>query len=104
MNRQELNVLVRGVAQQFERETGLFLTARALDALVTPALSHLDTITRELDERKITMSFLEGAVRTGARERRGHHRRTGRNRDFVLHDSRLPGKGMPVRVLALTHA
>ena len=54
----------QGVAQQFELETGLFLTARALDALVTPAVSHLDTITRELAERKITMPFLEGVVRT----------------------------------------
>ena len=40
------------------------MTARALDALVTPALSHLDTITRELAERTITLPFLEGAVRT----------------------------------------
>ena len=57
-------MLVRGVAQQFERETGLLLTARALGALVTPALSHLDTITRELAEQKITAPFLESAVRT----------------------------------------
>ena len=64
MTRQELSALIRGVAQQFERETGLLLTARALDALVTPALSHLDTITRELAEQKITAPFLEGAVRT----------------------------------------
>ena len=54
----------QGVAKQFERETGLLLTARALDALVTPALSHLDTITRELAEQKITAPFLESAVRT----------------------------------------
>ena len=64
MTRQELNVLVKGVAQQFERETDLFLTARALDALVTPAVPHLDAITRELAKRKITVPFLEGAVRT----------------------------------------
>ena len=104
MTRQELNMLVRGVAQQFERETGLLLTARALDALVTPALSHLDTITRELAERKITVSLLRRRRANRARERRGHHRRTGRNRDFVSHGSRLPEEGLPVLVLGMTHA
>ncbi len=64
MNKQELNVLVRGVAQRFEKETGISITARALDALVIPALPHLETVTRELDEGKITVPFLEGSVRT----------------------------------------
>ena len=64
MNREELNVLVRGVAQRFERETGISITARALDALVIPALPHLATVTRELDEGKVTVPFLEGSVRT----------------------------------------
>ena len=64
MNREELNVLVRGVAQRFERETGISITARALDALVIPALPHLEAVTRELDEGKVTVPFLEGSVRT----------------------------------------
>ena len=64
MNRQELNVLVRGVAQRFEGETGMSITARALDALVIPALPHLETVTRELGEGKVTVPFLEGSVRT----------------------------------------
>ena len=64
MNREELNVLVRGVAQRFERETGISITARALDALVIPALPHLETVTRELDEGKVTVAFLEDSVRT----------------------------------------
>ncbi len=57
MNREELNVLVRGVAQRFERETGISITARALDALVIPALPHLEAVTRELDEGKVTVTF-----------------------------------------------
>ena len=64
MTRQELNVLVRGVAQRFEKETGMSITARALDALVIPALPHLETVTRELDEGKVTIPFLEDSVRT----------------------------------------
>ena len=64
MNRQELNVLVRGVAQRFEKETGMSITARALDALVIPALPHLEAVTRELDEGKVTVPFLEDSVRT----------------------------------------
>ncbi len=64
MTRQELNVLVRGVAQRFEKETGMSITARALDALVIPALPHLETVTRELDEGKVTVPFLEDSVRT----------------------------------------
>ncbi len=64
MTRQELNVLVRGVAQRFEKETGMSITARALDALVIPALPHLETVTRELDEGKVTVPFLEASVRT----------------------------------------
>ncbi|MBU23544.1 MAG: hypothetical protein CL476_10645 [Acidobacteria bacterium] len=64
MTRQELNAIVRGVVRQFERDTGRSLTARGLDAIVTPAVSHLDTIRRELDERTMTVPFLEGAVRT----------------------------------------
>ena len=58
MNRQELNVLVRGVAQRFEKETGMSITARVLDALVIPALPHLETVTRELDEGKVTVRTL----------------------------------------------
>ena len=64
MNKQELILLVRGVAQRFERETGMSITARALDALVIPALPHLETVTRELDEGKVTVPFLEDSVRT----------------------------------------
>ncbi len=64
MNRQELNMLVRGVAKRFEKETGMSITARALDALVIPALPHLETVTRELDEGKVTVPFLEDSVRT----------------------------------------
>ena len=64
MNRQELTGLVRGVAQRFEKETGMSITARALDALVIPALPHLETVTQELDEGKVTVPFLEDSVRT----------------------------------------
>ena len=64
MNRQELNVLVRGVAQRFEKETGMSITARVLDALVIPALPHLEAVTRELAEGKVTVPFLEDSVRT----------------------------------------
>ena len=64
MNRQELNVLVRGAAQRFEKEMGMSITARALDAFVIPALPHLETVTRELDEGKVTVPALEGCVRT----------------------------------------
>ena len=63
MTRQELNALVSGVVRQFEGETGLSVTARGRDALVIPAVTHLDAITRELDERTITVPFLEDAVR-----------------------------------------
>ncbi len=102
MNREELNVLVRGVAQRFERETGISITARALDALVIPALPHLEAVTRELDEGKVTVTFPRRLRPNRPRERPYSRGRTRRTCDYFLRGSRVHEEGMPVLVLVLT--
>ena len=102
MNRQELNMLVRGVAQRFEKETGMSITARVLDALVIPALPHLETVTRELDEGKVTVPFPRRLRPNRPHECPYSGGRTGRKCDCFLRGSRVNEEGMPLLILVLT--
>jgi len=62
MNAGELKRLIDRVSYDFERERSIKVLESGRDALLEPALPHLDDVTRELDQGRITVRFLEGSV------------------------------------------
>jgi len=64
MTQDEMRELIRGVCQQFQRDTGTSVTDQATDALFEPTVSHLPGVTRELRENRISRAFLQRSVRT----------------------------------------
>jgi hypothetical protein len=62
MNALQLRKLIDGVSNDFYKETEIRVLENARHALLTPALPHLDTVTRHLEEGRITVPFLEGTL------------------------------------------
>jgi len=62
MNQHQLKELIDRVSNDFERDESIKVLESGRFALLKPALPHLDDVTRELHERRITVRFLEGSV------------------------------------------
>ena len=63
MNEPELLQLINGVADDFELSSRFRVLQTARLALLTPAIPHLNDVTRELEKGSITVLFLVESVR-----------------------------------------
>ena len=59
----DLEGIVTDVADRFQRDWGVEVTGTARSALLEPARQHQQKIEEELSEGRITLEFLEGAIR-----------------------------------------
>ena len=62
MNPLQFKRIVDYACNDFEQERKIKVLQSGRHALVEPAIPHLDTVTRELHEGKITEAFLAGGV------------------------------------------
>jgi len=62
MNKDQMSELVRQVSLRFAESSGYPVTARARGALVAPSLRHLEQVSVELEQGRVTMLQLEAAV------------------------------------------
>lgn len=62
MNEFELRNLIDHVSNNFENEFSIKVLESGRRGLLDPALPHLDDVTRELSQGRITVRFLEGSV------------------------------------------
>lgn len=63
MTKQELQQLITLVADGFEQSSDFRVLQTARQALLNPAIPHLDDVTRELERGSITVLFLVNSVR-----------------------------------------
>jgi len=63
MTEGELRQLIERVAEDFRRSSNYGVSEAARQALLQPAIPHLDDVTGELDRGNITVAFLEMSVR-----------------------------------------
>ncbi len=62
MNQLQFKRIVDYACNDFEQERKIKVLQSGRHALVEPAIPHLGTVTRELNEGKITEAFLAGGV------------------------------------------
>lgn len=62
MDRTQLRKLINRVSNEFEKSEQIRVLESGRNALLEPAIPHLDDVTREIKEGKITVPFLEGSV------------------------------------------
>ena len=62
MDLTQLKRLINRVSDDFEKSEQITVLESGRHALLEPAIPHLDDVTRELKEGKITVPFLEGSV------------------------------------------
>lgn len=62
MTEQEMRHIIDKVADRFEEASNTRVLASAREALLTPAIPHMDTVTRDLQMGKISERSLEEAV------------------------------------------
>ena len=57
-----LRELINQVADRFEEQSGMKVTALAREELIKPALPYRDQVLRELNTGEITIEFLESSI------------------------------------------